>query len=408
MNEGNILSLGNIINTIKSIADNKNASQSEIFSCLFNTNNINNTTINNYCIGYRSIPLEYKQMYKNMYFNKDMFLDIFTSIINILDNRIYSKDIDVINSNNKLKDVINSLILVCKKDKNIKKSFIDKIKSLNNYDAFMELLYYGIVENNQPIYKQDINIKINKSELDEYLKVKLYYGQSYISSLITLSKKENMYACAELGSLEFDGLVSGEKDYNKSFEYYIEAANKNHPKACWMVANLMLSGKVKMDFDTMWNYLNKSIKLGSAAGYNTMGLCYLKGINPENKIDINEAKKNFIIASEYGYVYAFNNLGKIYEDEGNIEEAYKYYKISADMNESWSLNKMGEYYRKMGDFKTAFMYYNKAIDSPINEVNKFAYYNLAKYYYEKGNICANIDIDSKKAKDYYNKAGIKE
>ena len=217
-----------------------------------------------------------------------------------------------------------------------------------------------------------------------------------------------MYACAELGSLEFDGLVSGEKDYNKSFEYYIEAANKNHPKACWMVANLMLSGKVKMDFDTMWNYLNKSIKLGSAAGYNTMGLCYLKGINPENKIDINEAKKNFVIASEYGYVYAFNNLGKIYEDEGNIEEAYKYYKISADMNESWSLNKMGEYYRKKGDYKTAFMYYNKAIDSPVNEVNKFAYYNLAKYYYEKGNICANIDIDSKKAKDYYNKAGIKE
>ena len=100
MNEGNILSLGNIINTIKSIADNKNASQSEIFSCLFNTNNINNTTINNYCIGYRSIPLEYKQMYKNMYSNKDMFLDIFTSIINILDNIIYSKDIDVINSNN--------------------------------------------------------------------------------------------------------------------------------------------------------------------------------------------------------------------------------------------------------------------------------------------------------------------
>ena len=58
--------------------------------------------------------------------------------------------------------------------------------------------------------------------------------------------------------------------------------------------------------------------------------------------------------------------------EGNIEEAYKYYKISADMNESWSLNKMGEYYRKRGDYKTAFMYYNKAIDSPINEVNKLS------------------------------------
>ena len=67
MNEGNILSLGNLINAIKKVANNNNASQSEIFSCIFSVNNINNTTINNYCIGYRSIPIEYKDMYINIY-----------------------------------------------------------------------------------------------------------------------------------------------------------------------------------------------------------------------------------------------------------------------------------------------------------------------------------------------------
>lgn len=414
MNNLDILSLGNIINTIKKIANNKNASQLEIFSCIFEVNNINNTTINNYCIGYRAIPLEYRKKYidlKEKYTDdNDVFINIILSILNILDDKVYVKNdnsIGTINNNLKLKLVIEELIVIAKKDVNINSSFIKMIKSLPLYESIIELLYYSIVENVQPIYNQDISVKINKKELEEYLKVKLYFGQSYISSLITLSKKDNMYACAELGSLEFDGLISGNKDYNKCYEYYLKAANKNHPKACFMVAHLMLTGKVKMEFDIMWKYLNQSIKLNSASGYNTLGLCYLKGINKENKIDIEKAKEYFKISSEYGYVYAFNNLGMIYEKEGDYEEAYKYYKISADMNESWALNKMGEYYRKKDDYITAFMYYNKAIEAPINERNKYAYYNLAKYYYENGNICANIKEDKIKAKKYFEKSGIK-
>ena len=54
------------------------------------------------------------------------------------------------------------------------------------------------------------------------------------------------------------------------------------------------------------------------------------------------------------------------------------------------------------------MYHNKAIDAPLNEVSKYAYYNLAKYYYENGNICVNIKRDINKAKEYYYKSGIKE
>lgn len=411
MNNMDILSLGNVIITIKEIANNNNASQREIFSSIFSVNNVNNTTINNYCIGYRAIPLEYKKYYSDLMNNKEGYVDIILSIMNILDNTIYinnSESLDKINNNIKLKNVIIKLINIAKKDKSIKNSFISKIKSLDNYNAMINILNYAVLDNIQPVYSQKMNIKINKSELDEYLKIKLYYGQSYISSLISLSKKDNMYACAELGSLEFDGLVSGVKDYNKSYDYYLKAASKNHPKACWMVANLMITNKVKMDINVMWKYLNKSIELNSAAGYNTLGLCYLKGINLEGIIDIEKAKESFIISSEYGYVYAFNNLGSIYEKDGDIENAYKYYKISADMNESWALNKMGEYYRKQSKFDIAFMYYNKAIECPINERNNYAYYNLAKYYYENGNICVNIKRDSKKAEEYYLKSGIKK
>ncbi len=415
MNNEDILSLGNVISVIKKIANNNNASQREIFSSIFNVNNVNNTTINNYCIGYRAIPLEYKKYYSDLYkkYNKDknVYLDIVLSIMNILDNKIYSNDkdsISKINNNVKLKSVISKLIDIAKKDKSIKNEFINTLKNSDNYNAFIHLLNYSIIDNIQPVYSQIMNVKINKSELNEYLKIKLYYGQSYISSLILLAKKDNMYACAELGSLEFDGLVSGKKDYEKSYEYYLKAAEKNHPKACWMVANLMLTGRVKMDMDIMWKYLNKSIKLNSAAGYNTLGLCYLKGINPDKVIDIEKAKECFEISSDYGYVYAFNNLGSIYEKNGDNETAYKYFKISADMNESWALNKMGEYYRKQSKDDIAFMYYNKAIECPIGERNNYAYYNLAKYYYENGNICVNIKRDSKKTKEYYLKSGIKK
>lgn len=404
----NYLSLGNVINTIKKVSNNKNAMQTELFYTIFNVNNVNATTINNYCIGYRAIGLEYKRIFidlkRKFEQDKEIYINIILGILSIMDDVIYVKDgssLELINTNKKLNEVIKELLIIAQNDKHIEKETINSIKKLNNYEAFIELLNYSILENNQPVYTQSINIKINREELNEYLKIKLYYGESYINSLIELSRKDNMYACAELGSLEFDGYISGKPNYKKSYDYYYKAALKDHPKGCWMVANLMLTGRVKLEFDTMWKYLNKSIELGSFAGYNTLGLCYLRGINKQNKKDLNEARKNFQISAEHGYVFAFNNLGKTYEEEGNIEEAIKYYKVSADMNECWALNKVGEYYRKKRDLKTAYIYYLKATESPITERIKYPFYNLAKYYYENGCKEANIKKDTTKAKELY-------
>ncbi|MCF7626084.1 sel1 repeat family protein [Holdemanella sp. SCCA2] len=404
----NYLSLGNVINTIKKVSNNKNAMQTELFYTIFNVNNVNATTINNYCIGYRAIGLEYKRIFidlkRKFEQDKEIYINIILGILSIMDDVIYVKDVsslELINTNKKLNEVIKELLIIAQNDKHIEKETINSIKKLNNYEAFIELLNYSILENNQPVYTQSINIKINREELNEYLKIKLYYGESYINSLIELSRKDNMYACAELGSLEFDGYISGKPNYKKCYDYYYKAALKDHPKGCWMVANLMLTGRVKLEFDTMWKYLNKSIELGSFAGYNTLGLCYLRGINKQNKKDLNEARKNFQISAEHGYVFAFNNLGKTYEEEGNIEEAIKYYKVSADMNECWALNKVGEYYRKKRDLKTAYIYYLKATESPITERIKYPFYNLAKYYYENGCEEANIKKDTTKAKELY-------
>ncbi len=406
MNDNNnYLSLGNIINIIKKVSSNKTAMQVEVFSALFGINSVTVTTVNNYCIGYRPIGIEYKKIYKDLKEgNKELYLPIILQLISILDDKVYvltDESINIINNNNKLREVINELLLIAENDEHINEERIKKIKNMDLFNSIIELLNYAVLENTQPVYTQDINIKINKEELNDYLKVKLYFGESYINSLLELSRKDNMYANAELGALEFDGSVSGTRDYEKSYNYYLRAANKNHPKGCWMVANLMLTGRVKFNFDIMWKYLNKSIELGSVAGYNTLGICYLKGINKDNKKDIELSKKYFLIASEHGYAYAFNNLGKIYEDEGKIETALKYYLVSADLNESWALNKVGEYYRKKGDLKRAFIYYSKSIECPLNERYKYAYYNLAKYYYENGCRSLNIEKNIEKAKEYY-------
>ncbi len=119
MNDRNYLSIGNVIEIIKEEASNKSATQTEIFLCIFNVNNINNTAINNYCIGYRPIPIELKKKYYDLnekYINdKSAYYDIVISIIDILDNRIYSNidnKLDFINSNTKLKNVINKLLKI--------------------------------------------------------------------------------------------------------------------------------------------------------------------------------------------------------------------------------------------------------------------------------------------------------
>ncbi len=407
MNDSNnILSLGNLFNIIKKTANDKNtAYQSELFCSIFGINEINNTTVNNYCIGYRPIGIEYKKIYINLKekYNKDydVFIDIIISLLCILDEKIYvNKSLDIINSNKKLKIVCDKLFALAKSDKLVGNDFVKNINFLlssnNLYETMIEFLCYVILDNIQPIYIQKINIKINKEELEEYLKIKLYEGISYINSLKLLSKKGNMYANAELGSLEFSGYVDGNKNYDKSYNYYYMSALKGHPKGCYMVANLIITEKVKKAFSIAWDYLNKAIKYGSSAAYNTMGNCYLKGIGSIKK-DIFKALHYYKVASELGYAYAYNNLGMMEEKSNNMEKAFEYYKISADMGESWALNKLGEYYRSKKDLKTAYLYYLKSSMCSKEEKCYYSLYNIAVYYLLDGNNELNIKKNKNQA-----------
>lgn len=391
MNEKNILSLGNICNCIKEVSCGKSAMQKEIFCVLFNTNDINNSTVNNYIIGIRAIGVLYKKVYIDLYNkykeDKNIFCDIVINIISLLDEKIYNineNKLDFINNNYNFNNLCIKILDICNKDNSLSEDFVNKlnnfVKHNNLYNMFVLALYHSIVINKQPIFVTDVNVSFNKKELEDYMKVKLYEGVSYVSSLILLSKNKNMYACAEIGSLAYDGLINENADYNMAYKYYLIAAHKGHPKACYMIANLIYKGFVKENVNIMWKYLNKGIKLGSNAAINLKGLCYLNGVNPKNIINKNKAIEYFNEASKSGYAFAYNNLGYIYEKDNDMNKAIEYYKISADLGNSWALNKMGEYYRNKGDMETAYLYYTMSNDAPINERCKWAKYNLEKYF----------------------------
>ena len=94
-NNNNHLSLGNFCRIVKEISQNKNfANQTNIFCTIINIDSANESTINNYCIGCRSIGTTYKETYQNYKYqytkNNNYMLDIILNLISILDGYIYT------------------------------------------------------------------------------------------------------------------------------------------------------------------------------------------------------------------------------------------------------------------------------------------------------------------------------
>ncbi len=99
------LSLGNLFRIIKENSKNKTgALQTEIFCILFEEESALSTTINNYCVGARSIGDSYKQKFinkKRRYQKKEEeFLPNIIALLEIMDGVLYKEEtISFINTN---------------------------------------------------------------------------------------------------------------------------------------------------------------------------------------------------------------------------------------------------------------------------------------------------------------------
>ena len=426
MNDNNnYLSFGNFCRVIKEISLNKTfSSQSEIFSIIFDDDTLSDSTINNYCIGYRSIGNTYKKKYhkykKEYIDNKLIFIDTISNLISILEGNINNNfTYEEINNNKLLKKLCNKLYNIAKNDKNVTSNFTIKLSNYLEenkiYECIIELLFYIILEHKQPIYRENIiketieniltktNISVN--DLEKFLSLNFKDGVNYIYELKKLANENNAYACFELGNMEYKGEYTGYPRYNIAYKYFFIASEYNHPRACLLIADMLLKGQIgsreKEDIKKAEEFLNKAVSLGSIAAYNKLGLLYV------NK-DKNKAIEYFNKACENDYVYAYNNLGKIYEQEKDYEKAYNYYLKSASKEESWACNKLGEFYR-LGlyvekDMNKAYYYYNLACDVPIKLLEYYSKYNLAKYFYLEGNYEACIEKEEEKAISLFEEA----
>ena len=272
-------------------------------------------------------------------------------------------------------------------------------------------MFFIILEKKQPVYTKTLNKEtlenilnstyISVNELEKFIKLQLNDGINYFYGIKKLAKEGNPCACHELGEMEYSGKMVGYPRYIKAYEYLKTAADKNHPRACWLIAQMFFTGKLEQDFKTAWDYLQKAEELGSIAAINTIGLFYLNGYVPGKPKDENKAIEYFNKAAKFEYAYAYNNLGKIYDKKKDKNKALEYYLKSAALEESWACNKVGLIYLNQKKYKEAFHYFNLALNVPSIYLEHWALYNLAKHFYLNGCHQINIEIDKNKAIDYF-------
>ena len=420
-NNDNQLSLGNMFNIIKNKSKNKTgAIQTEIFCVLMDICDIAESTVNNYCTGYRSINSVYKQKYiyyqKKFKDDKDILIPVVNGILSIVDGIRYEyKSVKEINNNESLEKIINDMHMLAKNDiyvsNNLRKEVLNYIEKKEYYMAFSLMLFFIIIDKKQPLYEEDTiketildivkNTNLGINDLKSFLDVQFTEGISLISSLKKLASQRNPYALYELGNMEYNGIVMGKPRYEEAYDYHLLAAELGHPTSNWMIAHMIINKKIgNLNDDELklaWSYLKKAIELDSVSALNTLGICYLRGYNTD--CDVDKAIYYFEQASKKGYIYAYNNLGNIYEKEENYELAFKYYLKSADDGESWACNKIGNFYMNgiyvEKDPHLAFEYYLKGANAPIKNRYNYNIINLVKYYYLNGNaalgISKNID-----------------
>ncbi len=419
------LSLGNFFRVIKEESNNpKSFWQSDLFSIIFDTDNIADSTVNNYCTGLRAINPKYKN-----YFNKirnDFETDINTlvstigKILELVDDKNSSiNTIEQINECLKLKHICTRLYSISKNDSDVStelSNLLYKYLDENNLYYFLaQVLFYVILEKKQPIYvdnslndiieKNIYDTNISVEDIQEFINIQLNSGIWSIRGINELAKKNNPFACFEMASLEYYGIISGAPRYEIAYEYYKIAAKHNHPVANWAIGYLYYKGhignKSKRDLFLAFKFFNKARKLNCSNAFNSLGLIILNGNIPHIRKNKTKAIELFEKSASMGNVYAYNNLGRIFESEKNFKNAFDCYIYSANLGDSWAANKIGEFYRTgkfvNKDLRKAFNYYTISSECPIFTLCYWSKYNLAKYFYKNGNIEIGIKMDIKKA-----------
>ena len=134
----NQLSLGNLCRLIKEQSLNKTyANQTEIFCSIFDLDSANDSTVNNYCLGCRSIASNLKEQYHNYrqkyQKNNKFMIPIILNLTSILDGYLYTDEyqkISFLDNNQNLTKICHTLYNLAKNDTTVPTKFTEKINNL--------------------------------------------------------------------------------------------------------------------------------------------------------------------------------------------------------------------------------------------------------------------------------------
>lgn len=380
-----------------------------------------------------SIPDTVSIIGKNLYYNPQKYVDIFNEGIKLFESKNYDKAFKAFVKASEKGDVDNEYYLgLCyykglgvKQDYNNAyewfKKGADKNQALAIYD--LSVMYengLGIKQDYEKAYELALkaaNMKVEEAYyrvgyfLHNGLGVKKDYKKAY-EFYLKAAKNEHPLAIYNLGlfleaglgvkqdkkaavewlikAANYDiieaeyllGKIEEEQgEYFRAYDYYLRAANKNHPLATYKIATFYDKGLgIESDYDEAIKYRSKAANLGIVDAMYELGEHLQK--NKEEK----KAYEWYLKAAKQNHIAAMANVARFLEQgigiEKDYQNAYKWYLELAKNNDADYEYKVGYFLEKgLGvkpNYEEAYKWYFKACDKghleAINKTIKMQYY----------------------------------
>ena len=233
-------------------------------------------------------------------------------------------------------------------------------------------------------------------EIYEYAKnMKNIDEQASLNAFIYAAEKGHTPSQVSLGDIYSLGEII-EQDYDKSFYYYLKAADQGDELAQIEAGKYYLCGL--NEWDAAYRMFKRAADQGHTSAFVWLGDCFNYGYGVSSNFD--ESVKWYQKAADLGDEYAKNKLEELYANEsyirckfGDVAGALRMYLPSAEHGSSYAQYMLGLCYEKLGDCLKAFQWYLKAAEQ--QELD--AQIALARFY-ENG---LSVEKDEQKSKFWY-------
>ncbi len=165
---------------------------------------------------------------------------------------------------------------------------------------------------------------------------------------------DDALGCERLAILYGNGL-GVVKDMYKSTQLYQKSCQLGNGWACGIVGDRYEDGEgVSQSYEEAARYNKMGCDLGNALSCNTLGLDYIKGRGVLKDYNMAESllKKSISLGND-----SYNNLGYLYEAQGDRERAVSNYKKACDIKNKTGCSNLANLYKKEQNYAFAYPYY---------------------------------------------------